>query len=117
MARTEEQKIEIECNGAAAESAADSQAVAHARQQQQQRSTQLPQPKAQICETKTAAAEGTDVTAVAATAQDTSAEIARLHAQNQQLSAKLHGGSVRFQGFFDAAAVKAATEQQQRMQT
>ena len=43
-----------------------------------------------------------------AAAQDAAAEIARLHAQNQQLSAKLHEESVRVQGFFDAAAVKAA---------
>ena len=57
VARTEEQKMETECNGAAAESAADSQAVARARQQQQQQNTQLPQPQAQAGETEAAAAE------------------------------------------------------------
>ena len=96
---------ETECNGATAESAADSQAVAR-QQQQQQQSNQLPQSQAQARETTAAAAED-NKTEVAAAA-DASAEIARLHAQNQQLSAKLHEESVRVQGFFDAAAVKAA---------
>ena len=52
------------------------------------------------------------MTEVAATTQDASAKIVPPHAQNQQLSAKLHGKSVSVQGFFDAAAVKAvdATE-------
>ena len=75
-----------ECNGATAESAADSQAVAHARQQQQQQNTHLPQPLLHARKTEAAATEGTDVTAAA---QDASAEIARLPAQNQQLSRQL----------------------------
>ena len=82
---------------------------------QQQQDTQLPRPQAQVCETEAAAAEGTDVTEVAAAAQDAAAEIARLRAQNQQLREQAHHDRVISQGLLDAQPGLAAVTRRKQM--
>ena len=98
-------------NGAAAENAADSQAVARPRQQQHQQ-TRLLQPQAGAGapsgETKAAAAEDTAVTEAA-----TSAEILRLRRQVQQLSERAHQDRVISHDLLDAQPRLAATATRQ----
>ena len=103
VARTEKRNMGPESNGAAAENAADSQAVARARQQQQQQTQPQAGASEPSGETKAAAAEDTAVTEAAA-----AAEILRLRAQVQQLSEQAHRDRVISQGLLDAQPGLAA---------